>query len=69
MPIDAEQAIEKGLEVAEKAGLLRMFLIVVGAKRTNLRWEIIIHHVGLNKKFKAEIDADTGDALEWSEVS
>jgi len=71
MTLNAEQAMEKALEVAQKAGLPMMFVEVVQAKRMGANWEVLIAYYtfGGVRKFKALIDAETGDVIEWSEVN
>jgi len=65
--IDAEEAIEKALEVARKAGVPTLFAMVVDAKKADDKWEIIIE--SYERKFKALLDANTGEAVGWSEIS
>jgi len=70
MTLNAERAMEKALEVAQKAGLPMTLVEVVQAKRTGEHWEVLIAYYTFEgvRKFRALIDAETGDVVEWSEV-
>jgi len=71
MTLNAEQAMEKALEVAQKAGLPMMFVEVVQAKRMGENWEVLIAYYTFEgvRKFRTLIDAETGDVIEWCEVN
>ncbi len=65
MVITAEEAIERAIEVARKAGVGPLFLVVTSARRVDKHWEVVIEWQ--RRKYRVILDED-GRALEWGSV-
>jgi len=64
--LDAEAAIEKAMEVARKAGVPTLFATVVGVRRVDGEWEVIIRHS--ERKYRALLKSG-GEVVEWGEIT
>ena len=60
MVITAKEAIERAIEVARKAGVGPLFLVVTSARRVNKHWEVVEWQ---RSKYRVILDED-GRALE-----
>ena len=62
----ATEANKLAIEAGADAGLSRFWLEAVSTRKVDGKWEVLLNYFA--RRFKAVIDANTGEVEVWTEI-